>query len=65
MSLDQAQASGARLLDSISQRVAILEKSIDTVETNAASTNAALNKLSGDMQVVKEILTRIEKQRLR
>jgi hypothetical protein len=55
----------ARMLDNLTQRVSVLEKSIDTVETNAANTTAALNKMSGDMQVVKEILTRIEKQRPR
>lgn len=63
--LAKNESIDGRLLDSITQRVATLEKSIDTVETNAARTTDALNKLSGDMQVVKEILTRIEKQRPR
>lgn len=60
--LSRTQATDARLLDNITQRVATLEKSVDTVETNAANTIASLSKLSGDLQVVKEILTRIEKQ---
>lgn len=51
-----------RTIDLLGQRVAGLEKAIDTVEANGAVTSAALNKLSGDMQVVKEILTRIEKK---
>ncbi|MGV1953140.1 hypothetical protein ACQZ4Z_13085 [Agrobacterium vitis] len=51
-----------RVLDLTNQKLAGLEKAIDTVETNGAITTAALNKLSGDMQVVKEILTRIEKK---
>jgi hypothetical protein len=63
--LSKNEAADGRLIDSLTQRVSVLEKSIDTVEINASRTTEALSKLSGDMQVVKEILTRIEKQRPR
>lgn len=57
------QQEDRRALDNVTQRLTAVEKAVDTVEGNAATTTATLNKLSGDMQVVKEILTRIEKQR--
>lgn len=63
--LSKNESVDGRLLDSLAQRVTVLEKTIDSVEVNASRTTEALNKLSGDIQVVKEILTRIEKQRPR
>lgn len=51
-----------RRVDSLDQRITSAEKSLNNVEKNAGDTNQALNKMSGDMQVVKEILTRIEKK---
>lgn len=59
---DDLQQQDARKLDTLEQRVTSLEKGLNTVEQNAAMTNRSLNDISGKLQVVQEILSRIEKK---
>lgn len=60
--LTDVQFAADRKADSLEQRVTTLEKAVNTVEQNAASTNKTLVEIGGNMQVVKEILSRIEKK---
>lgn len=60
--LTDTQFASDRKADSLEQRVTTLEKAVNTVEQNAASTNKSLGEISGNMQVMKEILSRIEKK---
>lgn len=59
---DDIQQQDARKLDSLEQRVTTMEKAVTTVEQNAAMQNRTLNEINGNLQVVKEILNRVEKK---
>lgn len=59
---DDLQQQDARKLDNLEQRITTMEKAVNTVEQNAALTNRTLNEMNGNLQVVKEILNRIEKK---
>jgi len=60
--LEQRQQEGARKDDTLEQRLATMEKGLNSVEQNATATNKTLGEISGNMQVMKEILSRIEKK---
>lgn len=60
--IERMQQEEARKNDSQEQRLAAMEKAVDTVEQNAALTNRTLNEMNGSLQVMKEILSRIEKK---
>lgn len=60
--IERMQQEEARKNDAQEQRIATIEKAVSTVEQNAATTSRTLNEMSGNLQVMKEILSRIEKK---
>lgn len=60
--LGEIQGGDSRKIDALEQRVTVMEKAVNTVEQNATQTNRTLNEINGRLQVVTEILNRVEKK---